>query len=108
MISARSGAVLVRRLQQVPLDSERTEHRGDRPKAETVRTARGVRDRRTDVGPHQFGREQQREATLDLLAVERVDRVARPRAIGSLEDPEVDTTAARCACLELDAGMRRA
>ena len=39
------GAVLVRCLQQVPLDAERAEHRRDRSEAETMRTARRVRDR---------------------------------------------------------------
>jgi hypothetical protein len=60
------------------------------------------------VCAHQLIRHQQVGVFLNRQSLYRIDAVARPNAVGVVEDPQVDAGAARCAAFDLEAGMPRA
>ena len=89
-------------LGEVPLDPEGAEQGRGAAKVEAQRAARGVRDRRGDVGTHELGSEELHGPALDLLAGQGVGHVRGPEALHPLGHAEVDTAAARGAALDLD------
>ena len=90
---------------EVPLDAEVAEHRDARAEVERDPATGGVHGRAREVGAHHLGRHDEARVALDLQALDRVEGVARPDAVGVLEDPEVDAGAARRARLDLELGV---
>ena len=65
----------------------------------------GVHGGAREVRAHHLGRHDDARVALDLQALHRVEGVARPDAVGVLEDAEVDASAARRARLDLEVGV---
>src|SRR5450830_1466806 len=91
----------------VPLEPGRTHEARREPVAQVRRAPRAVCCRGADVSSHELGREQQLGPALDVLAFDRVVRVARPDAVGHGEDAKVAARPAARARLDLETGVLR-
>src|SRR4249920_394914 len=88
---------------QVPLDAHVPPQRSCSPEGQVMVPQCGVGVRGADVSTDQLRRQQQLGVADDLLALQRVDTVAGPNPIRTLNDSEVDPAATAGAGFDLQA-----
>lgn len=94
--------LLVRALEDVPLEPGAAFERHRGAVAQVGRAPRGMRRAWADVCTDHLGRHHELGGALDVHAVARVVRIGRPDAVGVLQDPCVGAATARSTAFDLE------